>query len=71
MQKNTTNTSILGGNNIEETCCNGCEPVDGGVRLFKCYISTCVPLLRSGDIFNLTTKSHILGAEAKDPHLRL
>ncbi|CAK8562207.1 unnamed protein product [Lathyrus sativus] len=33
-------------------CCEGCAPVDGGVRLFKCYISTCLPVLGSGDIFS-------------------
>jgi hypothetical protein len=32
-------------------CCEGCAPADGGVRLFKCYISTCVPVLGSGDVF--------------------
>ncbi|XP_047974649.1 uncharacterized protein LOC125216907 [Salvia hispanica] len=26
-------------------------PVDGGIRLFKCYISTCVPSTGSGDAF--------------------
>ncbi|XP_045833512.1 uncharacterized protein LOC123924608 isoform X2 [Trifolium pratense] len=36
-------------------CCEGCAPVDGGVRLFKCYISTCVPVLGSGDIFSKYT----------------
>ncbi|XP_058755800.1 uncharacterized protein LOC131629017 [Vicia villosa] len=36
-------------------CCEGCAPVDGGVRLFKCYISTCLPVLGSGDIFSKYT----------------
>lgn len=26
-------------------------PIDGGVRLFKCYISTCLPISGSDDIF--------------------
>ncbi|XP_027192982.1 uncharacterized protein [Cicer arietinum] len=34
-------------------CCGGCAPVDEGVRLFKCYISTCVPVLGPGDIFRM------------------
>ncbi|XP_057420816.1 uncharacterized protein LOC130714863 [Lotus japonicus] len=33
-------------------CCEGYAPVDGGVRLFKCYISTCVPVGGSEDIFS-------------------
>ncbi|KAI5418456.1 hypothetical protein KIW84_042912 [Lathyrus oleraceus] len=36
-------------------CCEGCAPVDGGIRLFKCYISTCLPVLGSGDIFSKYT----------------
>lgn len=34
-------------------CYKGCTPADGGVRLFKCYISTCVPVGGSGDFFRL------------------
>ncbi|XP_059438452.1 uncharacterized protein LOC132171209 isoform X2 [Corylus avellana] len=30
---------------------NGYAPVDSGVRLFKCYISTCTPVGGSGDLF--------------------
>ncbi|XP_015965463.1 uncharacterized protein LOC107489209 [Arachis duranensis] len=33
-------------------CCEGLAPVDGGVRLIKCCISTCVPNGGSGDIFS-------------------
>lgn len=44
-------TTVLGA----YPCCEGCAPVDGGVRLFKCYISTCVPVLESGDIFSKYT----------------
>jgi len=40
-------TTVLGA----YPCCEGCAPLDGGVRLFKCCISTCVPVLESGDIF--------------------
>ncbi|TKY55852.1 Ubiquitin-conjugating enzyme E2-binding protein [Spatholobus suberectus] len=36
-------------------CCEGHTPVDGGVRLFKCYISTCVPVGGSGDMFSKYT----------------
>ncbi|XP_061360987.1 uncharacterized protein LOC133304914 [Gastrolobium bilobum] len=36
-------------------CCEGFTPVDGGVRLFKCYISTCVPVGGSGDTFSKYT----------------
>lgn len=32
-------------------CCEDPTPVDRGVRLFKCYISTCVPVGGSGDMF--------------------
>lgn len=33
--------------------CKGNTPVDGGVRLFKCYISTCLPVGGSEDLFRL------------------
>ncbi|KAK7262894.1 hypothetical protein RJT34_30475 [Clitoria ternatea] len=36
-------------------CCEGHSPVDGGVRLFKSYISTCVPVGGSGDMFSQYT----------------
>ena len=42
-------TSLLGA----YPCCRGHTPVDGGVRLFKCYISTCVPVGGSGDMLRL------------------
>lgn len=32
---------------------NGCAPIDGGVRLFKCYISTSLPTGGSKDLFRL------------------
>ena len=32
-------------------CADGYAPLDGGVRLFKCYISTCLPVCESGDLF--------------------
>ncbi|CAK9157103.1 unnamed protein product [Ilex paraguariensis] len=32
-------------------CINGCSPLDGGVRLLKCYISTCLPVGGSSDLF--------------------
>ncbi|KAF7809697.1 DUF2351 family protein [Senna tora] len=35
--------------------CKGYTPVDGGVRLFKCYISTCLPVGGSGDLFRQYT----------------
>ncbi|CAJ1942483.1 unnamed protein product [Sphenostylis stenocarpa] len=34
-------------------CFEGHTPVDGGVRLFKCYISTCLPVGGSEDMFRL------------------
>ncbi|KAE8010543.1 hypothetical protein FH972_006908 [Carpinus fangiana] len=34
---------------------NGYAPVDSGVRLFKCYISTCMPVGGSGDLFRAYT----------------
>lgn len=34
-------------------CGNGFAPVDGGVRLFKCYISTSLPVGGSEDLFRL------------------
>lgn len=34
-------------------CCKGDAPVDGGVRLFKCNISTCLLARGSGDLFRL------------------
>lgn len=30
---------------------NGCKILDGGIRLFKCYISTCLPTGGSQDVF--------------------
>lgn len=42
-------TSLLGA----YPCREGQTPVDGGVRFFKCYISTCVPVGGSGDMFRL------------------
>ncbi|KAJ7953053.1 Ubiquitin-conjugating enzyme E2-binding protein [Quillaja saponaria] len=36
-------------------CAKGCAPVDGGVRFFKCYISTCLPVGGSGDLFRKYT----------------
>ncbi|KAE9597855.1 putative ubiquitin-conjugating enzyme E2-binding protein [Lupinus albus] len=44
-------SSILGA----YPCCEGHAPVDGGVRLFKCYISTCVPVGGAGDMFSKYT----------------
>ncbi|KAK7360079.1 hypothetical protein VNO77_02053 [Canavalia gladiata] len=41
-------TSLLGA----YPCCEGHTPVDGGVRFFKCYISTCVPVGGLGDMFS-------------------
>ncbi|XP_028781350.1 uncharacterized protein LOC114761954 [Neltuma alba] len=35
--------------------CKGEAPVDGGVRLFKCNISTCLPVRGSGDLFRQYT----------------
>lgn len=35
--------------------CKGDAPVDGGVRLFKCNISTCLPTRGSGDLFRQYT----------------
>ncbi|KAK4259965.1 hypothetical protein QN277_003146 [Acacia crassicarpa] len=35
--------------------CKGNAPVDGGVRLFKCHISTCFPPRGSGDLFRQYT----------------
>lgn len=32
-------------------CGNSSEPVDGGVRFFKCYISTCLSSSESADLF--------------------
>ncbi|KAJ0097606.1 hypothetical protein Patl1_29022 [Pistacia atlantica] len=32
-------------------CSSGDAPIDGGVRLFKCYLSTCLPVGGSGDMF--------------------
>ncbi|KAK9285027.1 hypothetical protein L1049_024209 [Liquidambar formosana] len=34
---------------------NGHAPLDGGVRLFKCYISTSLPVGESGDMFRKYT----------------
>uniref|UniRef100_F6GWT0 Ubiquitin-conjugating enzyme E2-binding protein n=1 Tax=Vitis vinifera TaxID=29760 RepID=F6GWT0_VITVI len=36
-------------------CADGYAPLDGGVRLFKCYISTCLPVCESGDLFRKYT----------------
>ncbi|XP_057952583.1 uncharacterized protein LOC131146805 [Malania oleifera] len=36
-------------------CVNGNAPLDGGVRLFKCNISTCFPVGGSDDIFRKYT----------------
>ncbi|XP_014509019.1 uncharacterized protein LOC106768390 [Vigna radiata var. radiata] len=36
-------------------CSEGHTPVDGGVRLFKCYISTCLPVGGSEDMFRKYT----------------
>ncbi|KAG7969794.1 hypothetical protein I3843_07G049300 [Carya illinoinensis] len=36
-------------------CGNGSGPIDLGVRLFKCYISTCLPVGGSGDSFRKYT----------------
>ncbi|KAI9164928.1 hypothetical protein LWI28_004666 [Acer negundo] len=36
-------------------CINGIAPIDGGVRLFKCYISTHLPVGGSGDMFRKYT----------------
>ncbi|XP_027347534.1 uncharacterized protein LOC113858932 [Abrus precatorius] len=36
-------------------CCEDHAPVDGGVRLFKCYISTCVPVGGSGNMISKYT----------------
>ncbi|XP_019423876.1 PREDICTED: uncharacterized protein LOC109333073 [Lupinus angustifolius] len=44
-------SSILGA----YPCCEGHAPVDGGVRFFKCYISTCVPVGGAGDMFSKYT----------------
>ncbi|KAL2333739.1 hypothetical protein Fmac_014952 [Flemingia macrophylla] len=44
-------TSLLGA----YPCFEGHTLVDGGVRLFKCYISTCVPVGGSGDMFSKYT----------------
>ncbi|XP_068465619.1 uncharacterized protein [Phaseolus vulgaris] len=33
-------------------CCEGHTPVDEGVRLFKCYISTCLPVGGPEDMFS-------------------
>ncbi|KAH1058840.1 hypothetical protein GYH30_003082 [Glycine max] len=44
-------TSLLGA----YPCREGQTPVDGGVRFFKCYISTCVPVGGSGDMFSKYT----------------
>lgn len=33
-------------------CSNGCGPTDGGVRLFKCYVSTCTSI-ESGNLLRL------------------
>lgn len=41
-------TSLLGA----YPCCEANTPVDGGVRFFKCYISTHVPVGGSGDMFS-------------------
>ncbi|XP_077244284.1 HECT-like ubiquitin-conjugating enzyme (E2)-binding protein [Tasmannia lanceolata] len=38
---------------------NGNAPVDGGVRLFKCYISTSVPVCGSGNIFRKHTMQRV------------
>ncbi|CAI9766667.1 unnamed protein product [Fraxinus pennsylvanica] len=32
-------------------CFNDNVPLDGGIRLFKCYISTCLPVCGSNDMF--------------------
>lgn len=32
-------------------CSSGDAPIDDGVRLFKCYLSTCLPVSGSGDMF--------------------
>lgn len=34
---------------------NGYAPVDFGVRLFKCYVSSCLPVSGSGDLFRKYT----------------
>lgn len=37
--------------------CNGNAPVDLGVRLFKCYISNCLPVGGSADLFRYTNNA--------------
>lgn len=37
-------------------CADSYAPLDGGVRLFKCCISTCLPVSESGDIFRYAHK---------------
>lgn len=39
--------------------CKSYTPVDGGVRLFKCYISTCFPVGGSGDLFRLAKNGNV------------
>ncbi|KAI4327654.1 hypothetical protein L6164_020090 [Bauhinia variegata] len=36
-------------------CYKGYIPVDRGVRMFKCYVSTCLPVGGSGDLFRMYT----------------
>ncbi|KAI9071826.1 hypothetical protein K1719_046200 [Acacia pycnantha] len=45
-------------------CCKGDAPVDGGVRLFKCNISTCLPARGSGDLFRQYTMEKNVCAKA-------
>ncbi|KAL3615461.1 hypothetical protein CASFOL_041122 [Castilleja foliolosa] len=44
-------------------CIDDNVPVDGGVRLFKCYISTCLPVNGSDDIFRSYTLERMFASQ--------
>ncbi|KAM3756735.1 hypothetical protein ACB098_02G134800 [Castanea mollissima] len=44
-------------------CGNGYAPVDFGVRLFKCYVSTCLPVSGSGDLFRKYTLERMFASQ--------
>ncbi|KAK6150613.1 hypothetical protein DH2020_015545 [Rehmannia glutinosa] len=44
-------------------CIDDNVPLDGGVRLFKCYISTCLPLDRTDDAFGNYTLERMFASQ--------
>ncbi|PON75730.1 Ubiquitin-conjugating enzyme E2-binding protein [Parasponia andersonii] len=47
-------------------CANGCAPLDGGVRLFKCYILTSLAAVGSKDFFRKYTLERMFTTQLLD-----